>query len=413
MSEKKYPYPYSLHTLDNGIRLIHKHSDSGVAHLGVTIDIGSREETEHENGIAHFLEHCIFKGTENRSSARILSRIDGVGGELNAYTGKEEIVVFCTFLDKYYTRATELLYDIFFHSVFPEKEIEKEKSVVIEEINSYEDTPMDLIYDEFESLVFGNTGLGRMILGTPEKVKSFSPEDIKNFIGRNWFTNLISVSTVGNIDFDRWVRLCEKYFGRVDSNLTKRQRKQSYKYKAQEIVCNRDTYQAHVMIGAPCYDYRSEKKVAFSLLNNILGSSAMNSALNMHIREKYGFTYTVESSYSAYSDNGIFQVYAGTEEQHIDKTISLIKKELQRFADKRLTQSQLFKAKEQFKGQISIQNDYNREEMLSMGKSLLNYGKVQSMQETFEDIDAIRAEDILQVAREIFVPENFSTIIYK
>ena len=406
-------YPYRVHTLYNGIRLIHKHTDSQVAHLGITIDVGSRDEERQENGMAHFIEHCIFKGTKKRSSSRILSRIDGVGGELNAYTTKEETAVFCTFLSKHYERATELLSDIIFNSVFPDKELDKEKSVIIEEINSYEDSPMELIYDEFESLVFGDTGLGRMILGTEKKVKSFSSSQVMDFIKKNWATNLIVISTVGDIKFEKWVRLIEKFFGYISPKPINRQRKENYNYIPQQKELNRDTYQAHIMIGCPCYDYTSEKKVAFSLLNNVLGSSAMNSYLNMNVREKYGFTYLIESSYNAYSDNGIFQIYAGTDEQYIDKTLSLIKKGLQRFVDKRLTQSQIHKAKEQLKGQLSIQNDYNREEMLAIGKSLLNYNHVQSLEETFSDIDSISAEDILEVASEIFRIDNLSTIIYK
>ncbi len=406
-------YPYRVHTLYNGIRLIHKHTYSQVAHLGITIDVGSRDEERQENGMAHFIEHCIFKGTKKRSSSRILSRIDGVGGELNAYTTKEETAVFCTFLSKHYERATELLSDIIFNSVFPDKELDKEKSVIIEEINSYEDSPMELIYDEFESLVFGDTGLGRMILGTEKKVKSFSSSQVMDFIKKNWATNLIVISTVGDIKFEKWVRLIEKFFGYIPPKPINRQRKENYNYIPQHKELNRDTYQAHIMIGCPCYDYTSEKKVAFSLLNNVLGSSAMNSYLNMNVREKYGFTYLIESSYNAYSDNGIFQIYAGTDEQYIDKTLSLIKKGLQRFVDKRLTQSQIHKAKEQLKGQLSIQNDYNREEMLAIGKSLLNYNHVQSLEETFSDIDSISAEDILEVASEIFRIDNLSTIIYK
>ena len=400
-------------SLSNGIRLIHKHTSSPVAHLGITIDAGSRDEMREENGIAHFIEHSVFKGTQKRNSAKILTRIDGVGGELNAFTTKEETAVFCTFLSNYYPRATELLADIVFNSVFPDKELEKEKSVVIEEINSYEDSPMELIFDEFENQVFGDTGLGRMILGTKESVNSFNSEKIRRFIDRNWTNDLIVISTVGNIDFERWVRLTEKYFAGVKPKKTERKRSENYVYKPLYREMRRDTYQSHIMLGIPAYNYKSEKKVAFSLLNNIIGSSAMNSALNMNIREKYGFTYLIESSFNAYSDNGIFQVYAGTEEKYIDKTIALIKQQLRRFADKKLSPAALQRAKRQLKGQLSVQNDYNREEMLAMGKSFLNYGRVQSMEETFSDIDSITSDDILQVAGEIFREEDFSALIYK
>jgi predicted Zn-dependent peptidase len=404
---------YRYYTLSNGLRVVYKYDDSAVSHLGITIDAGSRDERIGENGIAHFIEHCIFKGTKKRSSYRILSRIDGVGGELNAYTTKEEIVVYATFLNTYYERSIELLSDIVFDSVFPEKEIEKEKSVVIDEINSYEDSPSELIYDDFERLVFGSTGLGRMILGTEKKVKEFSSSMIKDFISRNWFTNRIVISTVGNISFDKFIRLIEKYFAAVPEKLTQRKRHTIYKYIPQHIEKQRDTYQAHVMIGNICYSYRNPKRVAFTLLNNILGSSAMNSMLNMHIREKYGNTYIIESSYTAYEDSGIFQIYAGCENHFLDKIIPLITKELEYFCNRRLTQSFLTRGKNQLKGQLAIQYDSNQSEMLSIGKAYLNYGKVSSLEENFKDIDSITAEDLIKVAREIFVKDKLSSIIYK
>lgn len=404
---------YSYHTLPNGIRLVHKYVNSAVSHLGVTIDAGSRDETIKENGIAHFIEHCIFKGTKTRPYYRILSRIDGVGGELNAYTTKEEMVVYATFLNQYYDRAAELLCDIVFHSIFPEKELEKEKSVVIDEINSYEDSPSELIYDNFEQLVFGSTGLGRMILGDAKRVQSFDSQMMLNFISSHWFTNRMVISTVGNINFDKWVRLIEKYFAKVHQRLTNKHRHGKYAYKPQHIEEDRNTYQAHVMVGNICYSYRNSKRVAFSLLNNILGSSAMNSALNMHIRERYGNTYTIESTYTAYQDSGIFQVYAGCEEHFAHKVYDLIVKELLFFSNKRLTQSSLARGKQQLKGQLAIQFDSNQNEMLSIGKSLLNYKRVATLEDTFKEIDKVTIDDIQTTAKEIFIPEQLSSIIYR
>ena len=391
---------------------MHRFTNSEVAHLGITIDAGSRDEKPKENGIAHFIEHCIFKGTKTKPYYRILSRIDGVGGELNAYTTKEETVVYATFLNNYYDRAAELLSDIVFNSIFPEKQLEKEKSVVIDEINSYEDSPSDLIYDAFEYLVFGNTGLGRMILGTEKHVQSFNSDMVKEFIKNHWFTNRIVISTVGNLDFERFVRLIEKYFDKIPAYLTSKKRHTVYHYQPRHIVQKRDTYQSHVMIGNICYSYKNNKKVAFSLLNNILGSSAMNSALNMHIREKYGNTYAVESYYTAYQDSGIFQVYAGTETHFANKAYDLIVTELEGFANKRLTQSYLSRAKNQLKGQLAIQYDSNQNEMLSMGKSFLNFNKVASLEDSFNEIDKVTIDDIFKVAKEIFVPEQLSSIIY-
>ncbi|MCH3923939.1 MAG: insulinase family protein [Bacteroidales bacterium] len=410
--QDKPTYPYYTYTLKNGIRLVYRYTPSQVAHCGVTIDVGSRDEKVQENGMAHFIEHCIFKGTKKRHSYQILSRIDGVGGELNAYTTKEETCLYATFLNNYYERVIELFYDILFNSIFPAKELEKEKSVIIDEINSYEDSPADLIFDAFERLVFGNTGLGRMILGTPKKVQGFTSEQVKDFIDKNYCTNLIVISTVGNIDFNKWVRICEKYFSLVPEHLANRKRHTKYNYKPQHIEEKRDTYQAHLMVGNIAYSYKNKNKVAFSLLNNILGSNAMNSALNMHIRERYGFTYALESSYTAYCDSGIFQVYAGTDEKYIDKTLQLIIKEMESFANKRLTQSSLARAKEQLKGQIAIQYDSNQNEMLSIGKALLNYDRIDDIKETYREIDQVTAVDVLKVANEIFVKDNLSTIKY-
>lgn len=404
---------YNYYTLANGLRIVYKYDSSQVSHLGITIDAGSRDEKSYENGIAHFIEHCIFKGTTKKPYYRILSRIDGVGGELNAYTTKEETVVYATFISCYYERAVELLSDIIFNSVFPSKEIEKEKTVVIDEINSYEDSPSELIYDDFEQLVFGRTGLGRMILGTENKVKSFSAVMIKDFIARNWFSNKMVISTVGNMPFDKFVRLIEKYFSSVPTKTTQKKRHATYRYTPKHIEKKRDTYQAHIMIGNICYSYRNDKRVAFTLLNNILGSNAMNSYLNMHIRERYGNTYAIESSYTAYQDSGIFQIYVGCEEYFVERIIDLIIKELDSFRIKRLTQSSLTRGKQQLKGQLAIQYDSNQNEMLSIGKALLNYGRVSSLEENFEDIDNVTAKDILVVANEIFVKEKLSSIIYR
>ncbi len=403
---------YRYHTLSNGIRLVYRYTDSDVAHLGVSIDVGSRDEKPSLNGIAHLIEHCIFKGTKTKPYYRILSRIDGVGGELNAYTTKEETVIYATFLSSYYDRATELLSDLIFNSTFPAKQVEREKSVVIDEINSYEDSPSELIYDAFERLVFGNTGLGRMILGSKEHVQSFNSEMLKEFIATHWFTNKIVISTVGNMDFDRWVRLTEKYFEPIPKMTTNHTRHSIYHYQPKHIVQKRDTYQSHLMIGNICYSYKNDKKVAFSLLNNILGSSAMNSALNLHIREKYGNTYIIESSYTAYQDSGIFQVYAGCEPHFESKLYDLIIKELDSFANKRLTQSYLCRAKNQLKGQLAIQYDSNQNEMLSIGKAFLNFNKVATLEDSFTEIDKVTIEDIFLVAKEIFVKEKLSSIIY-
>lgn len=403
---------YNLYELKNGIRLIHRYSPSPVSHCGITINVGSRDETESENGIAHFIEHSIFKGTYKRKAFQILNRIDGVGGELNAFTTKEETCIYGCFLHSYYERFLELLSDIVFNSTFPEKEIAKEKVVVIDEINSYQDTPFELIYDEFEKQLFGNHSLGRLILGTPENVNSFTSEGIKAFIDKNYSTDQMVISIVSSIDCEKWFSLAEKYFGGYEKKTNKKRREKILVRKAEKNIYDRDTYQSHAIIGTMAYGYKDEKKAAFSLLNNMLGGYAMNSYLNMHIREKYGFTYTIESNYTAYSDVGVFSIYAGTDKKYMDKTLRLINKELEKFTQSPLAEKTLQKFKQQMKGQLAISCDSNQNEMLSIGKMLLNFGKVDTLQDTYKTIDEISSKEILEVAQEIFVPEKLSIIQY-
>lgn len=403
---------YNLHELNNGIRIIHKYSSSPVSHCGITINVGSRDEKEDENGIAHFIEHSVFKGTHKRKAFQILNRIDGVGGELNAFTTKEETCIYGCFLNSYSERFLELLSDIVFNSTFPEKEITKEKVVVIDEINSYEDTPSELIYDEFEKQLFGDHPLGRLILGTPENVNSFTSEKIKSFVDKNYSTDQMVISIVSSIDSEKWFMLSERYFGNQEKKINKTKREKPIIKKGVTNIYERDTYQSHAVIGTTAYGYKDEKKAAFSLLNNMLGGYAMNSFLNMHIREKYGFTYTIESNYTAYSDVGVFSIYAGTDKKYMDKTLRLINKELEKFTQSPLAEMTLQKYKQQIKGQLAINCDSNQNEMLSIGKMLLNFGKVDTLQETYKTIDEISSNQILEVAQEIFVPERLSIIQY-
>ncbi|MDR1725457.1 MAG: insulinase family protein [Bacteroidales bacterium] len=405
-------FPYSQHTLNNGIKLVHRYTNSPVAHCGIMINAGTRDETKKENGIAHFIEHCIFKGTKHRKAFHILNRIDGVGGELNAYTTKEETCIYASFLNRYQERVLELFADIVFNSTFPEKEIEKEKVVVLDEINSYKDSPAEQIFDDFEQLIFDNHSLGSLILGKPKCVKSFHSDDIKTFIDKNYATNLMTIACVGAIDFDLWVRLCEKFFANVDKKISNRHRKPPKQYSPKTKVEQKDTYQAHAIMGSVAYDYNSKYKMTFSLLNNILGGGAMNSYLNMHIREKYGFTYSLESNYTPYSDTGVFTVYAGTNSKYIDKTLELIRKELEFLTAKPLSTKTILQYKQQLKGQLAIQYDSNQNEMLAMCKSVLNHNKIDTLRETYKQIDCITNEDLFQVAQDIFDPKRQSLICY-
>ncbi len=403
---------YSQHTLSNGIRLVHRLTCSQVAHCAITINVGSRDEQKGEEGIAHFIEHSLFKGTKKRKNFQILSRIDGVGGELNAFTTKEETCIYATFLNNYHERVLELFSDIVFSSTFPQKELDKEKIAVIDEINSYEDNPSELIFDQFDNIVFGNNGLGHYILGTPKQVKEFTTQKLTQFIQRAYSTDSIVISTIGEIDFERWVKLCEKYFGSIQTSSKTITRTPPKNYKPKDKTIKRDTYQAHVIIGNVAYSYKNKKKITLSLLNNIIGGPAMNSRLNMKIREKYGFTYSIESNYTAYSDTGLFTVYAATDPKYIDKTIELIKNELDHYTKKEITPSGLKHAKQQLIGQLAIQYESNQNEVISMGKSILNFNRIDSLKVTNQEIEKITSEQIQEVANTIFQRDKYTQLKY-
>ncbi len=406
-------YPYCFHTLSNGIRLVHRYTPSIVSHCGLTIGVGSRDEKQSENGTAHFVEHCLFKGTERRKAFRILDCIDGVGGELNAFTTKEETCVYGLYLEQYHERFLDLLADIVFHSTFPSQAIEKEKEVILDEINSYLDTPSEQIFDDFEQMVFGNRGLGRMILGTPNKVKAMSQEKLQDFVQKHYTTDNMVVSTITSMPADKWFALCEKYLGREPA--TKRQIKRTTlsKYVPSNQILDRDTYQSHIIVGNRAYSYRNPKKVAFSLLNNILGSGAMNSYLNMHIREKYGFTYSIESSYTAYYDSGVFSIYASMDKKHSERTLELIKSELANIITKPINSRSLSRFKKQFIGQLVVNADQNQSEMLAMGKILLNFGKITPLKDVCREVELITPEQISEVAKEIFAEDKLSMVKYE
>jgi predicted Zn-dependent peptidase len=403
---------YQRHTLSNGIRIIHKPVKNQVAHCGVIINTGSRDEMKHEQGIAHFIEHTIFKGTQKRKAFHILSRLENVGGELNAYTTKEETCIYASFLSPYYERSLELFADISLNSIFPKAEIEKEKEVVIDEINSYRDNPAEEIFDEIEDLVFQGHSLGRNILGTKELVRSFSRQNIFRFIKRTFNTEETVICSVGDIDFNKLVRLSEKYFGHAKANHRsfKRPKFNSYTPKTQSF--DKGMYQAHCIIANEAYDRQDKRRAPLVLLNNILGGPGLNTRLNMGIREKYGFCYNIESNYTQYSDTGIVSIYLGTDFDYLEKTIKLAHKELKKLREQKLGSLQLQRAKQQMIGQIAISQESNVNELLSIGKSILAYDKVESIEQILKEIEGISAEQLLEVANEIFDPKQLSLLIY-
>ncbi len=404
---------YQYHTFANGIRLIHKENSSSVGHCGVFINAGTRDELEEETGMAHFLEHCIFKGTEKRKSLQILSRIDGVGGEMNAYTTKEETCIYASFLAYHYERCLELFSDILFHSTFPKKEIEKEKDVVIDEINSYKDSPAELIYDEFEELIFENHPLGRKILGEPEIVKKFNTEQVRNFVKRNYIPQNMVISSIGPIKMQKIVKLCEKYFGIENDTPKSSERKPFSEYSRKSLTIDKDTYQVHALVGNTAYSFNDKKKVGLMLLSNYLGGPAMNSRLNIAIREKYGYTYNIESTYSVYSDTGLFSIYAGMDHSHKEHTLDLILKEFQKIRAGKMKETLLQTIKQQLMGQISISNESALNEMFSIGKSYLVYDKVDSLEEIKSQIQNVSSSELLDIANEILDEKSLSFLIYE
>ena len=403
---------YEYHTLNNGIKIILSHTPSRVTYSGVYINVGSRDERGNDEGMAHFIEHSLFKGTEHRRAYHIQNRIDGVGGELNAFTTKEETCVYASSLSEHLERCLELFSDILFHSTFPLDEIAREKDVVLEEINSYNDTPSELIYDQYEELAYEGHPLAHNILGSKRNVKRFTPESIRNFMRSNYTPSRMVITVSGNVKFDKLVRLCEKYFGHYENHPSAVDRSAKPEFRTFDRHINRRTHQAHLLIGCEAPDVYSNDKTAFSLLNNILGGPAMNSRLNVAIREHYGFCYNIVSQYIPFSDTGLFYIYAGVDLDAQEKARKLIVNELTRIADTPLSTAQLRAAQRQMIGQMAINDDFGMNEMQAIGKAYLCYDHVNTLEEMNADLMAVTADDLQRVAQERFNPDRFGTLIY-
>ncbi len=399
--------------LSNGIRVVYLHASSQVAHLGVTILAGSRFEGENEEGLAHFLEHCIFKGTQKRKAFHILSRLDSVGGELNAFTGKEEICIYASFTKNHVKRASELLADIALNSSFPLKEIQKEKEIVLDEINSYLDSPSDKIFDDFEAHLFKGHTLGNNILGTRDSVTSFGREDLLDYVGRFFSANNIVISFVGDIPSKQIKAMLEEDF--------KACKQQSYTvpkndYTGQtpfKIRSKEANVQVHAVLGGLAPSYNQEMRRGMTLLTNILGGPALNSRLNLSIREKYGYSYTIEANYTPYVETGYWSVYFGTDPKYLNKTIDLVYKELKILRDKKLGTLQLSASKEQLKGHLALGLDNNSGLMLGLGKSLLLFNQIDTIEEIYASIDKLTSSELLEVANQYFAEENISELIFE
>ena len=399
-------------TLPNGIRLIHKPVKGQVAHAGIIINTGSRDEEETEHGVAHLIEHVIFKGTTHRKAYHIISRLEDVGGELDAYTTKEETCIYASFLNEYYSRTLELFADIIFNSVFPEKELEKEKEVILDEINSYKDSPGELIFDDFEDLLYTGHPIGRNILGEPTSLMNYSRTDLLKFVQANYHTDQMVICSVGEIDFGKLTHWVQKYFGEIPANLRTSRRKVMNGYKATSQVLHKDTHQAHCIIGNRAYAVNDKNRIVLELLNNMLGGPGLNSRLNLALREKHGFTYNIESFYTPYTDTGVMGIYFGTEPHKTEKSLKIIHQEIKKMQNTPLGVLQLERAKKQMIGQIAISSESNSSLMLSIGRSYLLFNRVDTLAKVYEKINKITAIQLMDVANEVLDINQLSTLTY-
>ncbi len=406
---------YHTLTLDNGIRLVHQEKNSAVAYAGVIINTGSRDEQEDQHGMAHFVEHMIFKGTRQRRAHHILSRMEDVGGEINAYTTKEETCVFTGFFNNYYPRAFELFSDILFGSVFPEREILKEKEVIIDEINSYKDSPLELIYDEFEEQVFHPHAMGRNILGTEDALNRYRQSDLIEFVRLNYPTDQMIVSSVGNLPFRKVSEYFRKYFAEHPRKELKLPRSpfRVEQTLQQRIEKEKGTYQAHCILGGLAYRNDDPKRYPLYLLNNLLGGPGMNSRLNMTLRESKGLAYNVESHFNTYSDTGLIQIYFGTDRKDLKRSIDLTRKELIKLTRIPLGYLQLARAKRQLIWQVAMSSESGESHMLGNGRSLLLFNRIESLDEVTTKIESISAAEVMETALEVLHPDRLAMLIYK
>ena len=401
------------HQLKNGIRIIHHPIKSEVAHCGIMINTGSRDEAATEQGMAHFIEHALFKGTKKRKAFHILSRLEDVGGEINAYTTKEETWYYASFMKEYYERSIELLSDIVFQSTFPEKELGKEKDVILDEINSYLDSPSEAIFDDFEELIYKGHPIGRNILGTKKTLENFTSKNTIAYHQKHYNTNEIILSSVGNIDFNKLIKIAEKYLATIPKNTNTEKRLGINDYQTSTLRVKKDIMQAHCIIGNRAYSAHDPKATTLILLSNLLGGPGMNSRLNLGIREKYGFTYAIESNYTTYCDTGLWSIYFGTEAQSVKKTLKLIFKELKKLREVKLGPLQLQRAKQQLIGQLAIAQENKCNLMQNIAKSYQSFGVVESVEEAKSKITAITAKDLQEVAQEIFNEDLLSSILFE
>ena len=408
---------YNIHTLSNGIRVLHLPDAMPISYVGVAVDAGTRDELLNESGMAHFVEHLLFKGTKHRRSWHIINRLESVGGQLDAYTTKEETYIYATVPNEYTNRALELLADVVLNSTFPESELEKERDVVLDEIQSYNDSPSELIYDEFEELLFPHDPIGRNILGTEQSLESFTSERVQQFVRRNYTPDRMVVFAMGNIKFDWLLKKVEKYFHNAQCTMHNAQLKSISRQLPKSYIpahrtTPRDTYQAHCIIGNRTISMTSPDRLTMLLLNNILGGPNMSSRLNLALRERNGLCYTIESNLTNYTDTGVWNIYFGCDPRNLAKAQRLCMQQLELLCSTPLNNNQLSTAKRQLRGQVLIGNQNKENLILGLSKTYLHGLELKPDSEHFQFIDSLTPSDLQSLAQRTFNPDQLSTLIY-
>lgn len=400
---------HNILELQNGIRVVHKEvNNTRIVHCGFVLNIGSRDEKSGQEGIGHFWEHMVFKGTKKRKAYHIINRLESVGGELNAYTTKEKICFYASVLDQYFEKAIDLLTDITFHSVFPEKEIDKERMVILEEMAMYKDIPEDALQDDFDQLLFPSHSLGHNILGTEENIRSIIANDFRTFLEENMDTSQIVFSVVGNFPFKKVKKLAEKYISVLPLKNGRQARIMPDVLKSDVQYVNKNITQAYCAIGTRAYSIKAPERLKFFTLVNILGGPAMNSRLNMSLREKYGFVYSIEAQYTPYSDCGSIAIFFGTEMKQFKRSINLVLQEIRKLKNVPLGVMQLHRIKDQIMGQLAMSEENNTSLMLMMGRSLLDLDRIDTLEEIFSQIRLISSSDLRDVTNEVFVEDTLN-----
>ncbi|HEK21741.1 MULTISPECIES: M16 family metallopeptidase [unclassified Mucilaginibacter] len=404
---------HQIHTLSNGIRILFKHSPSPITHCCFVFNAGSRDELPEKEGLAHFIEHMLFKETHRRNTTQILNRLELVGADLNAYTTKEYTCIHASLLNQHLERAVDLFEDIIFHSTFPEDEMEKERGVILDEIASYQDQPEEAIQDDFEEYLFKGHPIGNNILGTTESVAAISQQDIHQFIKATHNTHQMVFAVYGNYDFQKLIKLCSKYFEPIPENNTAKQRVAPGMHHNGIYVVQKPITQTHCIIGGRAYPSAHKHKYGLLLLNNILGGMGMSNRLNLEIREKHGIAYTIESNYTSLTDTGIFSIYFGTDAGKAAKAAKLVERELKKLRENRLGEVQLKQAKDKFIGQIALAEESRMSLIISMAKSLMDFGHIDTLEDVFAKVNAVSADQLLEISNEIFDNDHMITLLFE